>query len=36
MEEIVKGIEVFREAFAPFSDSFIVIGPRPAYCIIKI
>ena len=26
MEEIVSGIEVFRQAFAPYADSFIVIG----------
>ena len=27
MEEIVNGIGTFREAFTPFADSFIVIGP---------
>ncbi|MBQ8461137.1 MAG: hypothetical protein IJ543_01815 [Bacteroidales bacterium] len=34
MEEIVNGIEVFREAFAPFSDSFIVIGGSACRAVI--
>ena len=28
MEEIVNGIDVFREAFAPYADSFIVIDRK--------
>ena len=34
MEEIVNGIEVFREAFAPFADSFIVIGGSACRAVI--
>ena len=34
MEEIVNGINVFREAFAPFADSFIVIGGSACRAVI--
>ena len=34
MEEIVNGINVFREAFAPFADSFIVIGGSACRVVI--
>ena len=34
MEEIVNGIDVFREAFAPFADSFIVIGGSACRAVI--
>ena len=34
MEEIVKGVDVFRDAFAPFSDSFIVIGGSACRAVI--
>ena len=34
MEEIVKGIDAFRAAFAPFSDSFIVIGGSACRAVI--
>lgn len=34
MEMIVNGIEVFREAFAPFADSFIVIGGSACRAVI--
>ena len=34
MEEIVNGIEIFREAFAPFADSFIVIGGSACRAVI--
>ena len=34
MEEIVNGIETFREAFTPFADSFIVIGGSACRAVI--
>ena len=34
MEEIVNGIEVFREAFTPYADSFIVIGGSACRAVI--
>ena len=34
MEEIVNGIETFREAFTPFADSFIVIGGSACRTVI--
>ena len=34
MEEIVNGIEVFRDAFAPYADSFIVIGGSACRAVI--
>lgn len=34
MEEIVNGIDVFRKAFAPFADSFIVIGGSACRAVI--
>ena len=34
MEEIVNGIDVFRESFAPYADSFIVIGGSACRAVI--
>lgn len=34
MEGIVNGIDVFREAFAPYADSFIVIGGSACRAVI--
>lgn len=34
MEEIVNGIDIFRDAFAPFADSFIVIGGSACRAVI--
>lgn len=34
MEGIVSGIDVFRDAFAPFADSFIVIGGSACRAVI--
>ena len=35
MEEIVNGIDIFREAFAPYSSAFIVIGGSACRAVLN-